>query len=45
MLLATLLALALAYLAFRATTRGERGKSAIGQLASLEAPTGPGGAK
>jgi spermidine/putrescine transport system permease protein len=46
MLLATLLALALAYVIFRITTRGERaGGSAIGQLASLEATIDAGGTR
>ena len=46
MLLVSLLALALAFVVFRATTRGERGsKSAIGQLASIEATVDAGGTK
>ncbi len=45
MLLVTLLALALAYLVFRFMTRGERGGSAIGQLAGIEAGIDAGGTK
>ncbi|HXS45665.1 MAG TPA: ABC transporter permease subunit [Solirubrobacteraceae bacterium] len=46
MLAATLLALVLAYAVFRVLTRGERGgRSALGQLASLEATIDAGGTK
>lgn len=45
MLAVTLLALALAYLVFRFSARGERGGSAIGQLAGLEAGIDAGGTK
>lgn len=45
MLAVTLLALLLAYLVFRFSTRGQKGGSAIGQLAGLDARIDAGGTK
>ncbi len=45
MLAVTLLALLLAYLVFRFSTRGEKGGSAIGQIAGIDASIDAGGTK